>query len=130
MDWISLLSAIGFSGILTAIVGAVQNKRINKATADNSSADYTSKIIAQAEDRVNQVLEDRARMLQERNEAYTESKGQRKAKQEMREKLHAEQTLRHETELKLKDAEAKLQEAEWFRCETIACNKRVPPRKE
>lgn len=130
MDWVSLLSAIGFSGIVTAIVGTFQNRRINRATADSSVTEYTTRIIEQSDARVKQTLDDRVRAFQERDEAYAEAKEQRRAKQQWREKFYAEQRSKHEIELKLKDVEAELQQSEWFRCETIACTKRVPPRKE
>lgn len=129
MDWISLLAAVGSSGILITIVTAWLNRKVTKGIANNSNADYADKIIAQADRRVEQALTDKERALQERDNAYTESKGQRKAKQEWREKFFAEQKSHHATQLELKDALAKLAEAEWHRCETNGCERRVPPRK-
>lgn len=122
MDWITLASALGISGILQLIVTAFQNRKINKA-------DYAQKIIDQCEQRVKQALDDRDEARKERNEAWADAKGQRKAKQEWRDRYFAEQKVHHETQLTLKDTLTKLAETEWHRCEVNGCKDRMPPRK-
>lgn len=123
MDWVTLISAFGVSGILQLIITGFQNRKINKA-------DYSQKIIDQSEQRVKQALEDCARMREERDAAYQDAKEQRTAKREWRSKHHDEQQAHHKTQLRVKDLEANLQEAEWFRCEIAACADRKPPREE
>jgi hypothetical protein len=129
MDWTTIIVAFVANGVLLGIVTGLQNRRINRASANNSDAEYSSKIIQQSDERVRQALDDRDRVMRERNDAYEESKGQRKAKQEWREKFHDEQKTHHETQLLLKDTENKLSEAEWHRCEMNGCTRRIPPRK-
>lgn len=122
MDWLTLASALGVSSILQIVVTGWQNRKINKA-------DYAQKIIDQAETRVTHALDDRDRAIKERDEAWADSKGQRKAKQEWRNKCLEEQRAHHKTQLELKDSLAKIAEAEWHRCEVNGCTKRIPPRK-
>lgn len=104
------------------IVTGWQNRRINKA-------DYAGKIIEQSDKRVDQALADKDRALAERDDARSDAKGQRKAKQEWRDKFFTEQKAHHETQLTLKDTSAKLAEADWHRCEQNGCKERIPPRK-
>lgn len=130
MDWISLLVAIGASGIITTIVTAVLNKRITKAQAKNSEADYAAKVIAQCEERVKHALQDRDRALEERNEAREEAKGQRKAKQDWRDKYIESTEALHALKLQFKDEEKATAEANFHRCEVRGCKERKPPRKE
>lgn len=84
MDLVSILTAIGASGVVTAVVSWVQNRRINNATAyaatHNAEADYTCRIIEQADKRVAQALDDRDRAFRERAEAYETAKRQCKDK--------------------------------------------------
>lgn len=127
--WVSIITAVVASGILTTIITAIQKRGIVRATANNSNADYTSKIIAQSDARVAQALEDKNRAVKERDDAYADAKGQRKAKQEWREKFFAEQKAHHEAQLTLKDTLAKLASAEWHRCDKNGCVDRKPPRK-
>lgn len=128
MDWVSLVSAIGFSGILTAVVTGIQNKRINKASANNSDADYSAKILAQADERVAQALSDRDRAMKERDEAYAEAKGQRKSKRDWREVSVALEREKHALQLEVKDLSAKITVLEWHKCEVTGCANRMPPR--
>jgi hypothetical protein len=134
MDILSIITAIAGSGILTAVVGFFQNRRINQASAvaaeRTTEADYTERILKQADDRVAQALADRDRAFKERDDAYAESKLQRKAKQEWRDKFFAEQAAKHSLELELADTKAMLKEERWHRCEAPACNERKPPRNE
>jgi hypothetical protein len=65
----------------------------------------------------------------ERDKWQEECRGQRKAKQEWRVKYEASVSRIHELELKIKDKDAKLAEADWQRCETSGCQNRIPPRK-
>lgn len=120
MDWVTLLSALGIGGVLQFVVTAIFNRKSN-------NADYAQKILDQAEIRVTQALDDRERVTKERDEAREEAKGQRKAKQEWRDKFLNEQRLHHETQLALKDTQSKLVDERWYRCE-IKCPKRKPPR--
>jgi hypothetical protein len=107
---------------------AEMNKAQATATEQTSEADYAEKIIKQSDERVKQALDDKERAVSERDAAYAEAKGQRKAKQEWREKYFEEEKAHHATQLSLKDTEAKLAEAEWHRCEVNGCSKRMPPR--
>lgn len=120
MDWVTLLSALGIGGVLQFVVSAIFNRKSN-------NADYAQKILEQAEIRVSQALDDRDRIIKERDYARDEAKGQRKSKQEWRDRFLKEQELHHETQLTLKDIEAKLVDEKWYRCE-LKCAKRKPPR--
>lgn len=122
------MSAIGVSGAVTAVVSGLLNKRITTATANNSTADYTEKIIRQADERVAQAISDYNRAIKERDEAYAESKGQRNAKRDHRKLAEQLREENHQLQLRVKDVESKLAIAEWHRCEIVACAKRVPPR--
>ncbi len=102
---------------------------ISRAAANNSDADYAEKIIRQADDRVAQYRADMELVRTERDQWQEESKGQRKAKQEWREKYEEAVARTHELELALKDMESKCRESEWHRCETNGCKNRIPPRK-
>lgn len=130
MDWVSLISAIGVSSVLTTVVTGVLNKRINRATANNSNADYAEKIIKQSDERVAQVLADYNRAMKERDDAFAESKNQRKAKHDWREKAMSAQTTMHEQQLRIKDLESTVKLLEYHKCEIFACSKRVPPRRD
>lgn len=129
MGWTEIIIAVITSGIITAIVSGILNRRVTRAQANNSDADYAEKIIKQADDRVAQYRADMELVREERDKWQEESRGQRKAKQEWRGK-HEEAVSRiHELELSNKDKDAKLAEAEWHRCETNGCASRIPPRK-
>lgn len=129
MGWTEIIIAVITSGIITAIVSGILNRRVTRAQANNSDADYAEKIIKQADDRVAQYRADMELVREERDKWQEESRGQRKAKQEWRGK-HEEAVSRiHELELSNKDKDAKLAEAEWHRCETNGCANRIPPRK-
>lgn len=129
MDWISLVSAVGINTLAMAVITGIQNRRINKAAANNSNADYAQKVIAQADERVAQAISDRERAISERDAAYAESKGQRTAKREWRDKFYAMQDANHELELKNHSLVSSLNEANWHKCEVNGCIKRTPPRK-
>ncbi len=133
MNFESIIIAVVSSGAITAVVTWFQNRRINNATARatsySSESDYAEKIIAQADKRVEQMMEDRKRALQERDEAYKEAKVQRKDKHEWRQKFFDCQAEKHELELKLKDVDAQLAEERWRRCDVDDCPQRRPPRK-
>jgi hypothetical protein len=136
----ALLASTGFSTLLITIFGAWQNRKINRikteAEANTAEADYSERIIKQANERVDQAIDDRNRAIadrdrirNERDAAYGEIKVQRKAKQEWREKFYAEQESKHALHLKLKDTELKMSEERSFRCEVEDCPNRKPPRK-
>ncbi len=131
MNIADILTAVGVNSILLAVIAFFQNRHINNATAKaterSTEADYTKRILEQADDRVNQAIADRDRVVKERDEAYLEAKAQRKAKQEWRDKFFAEQAERHAVELKLKDSEAERIKERYYRCE-VECPGRVPPR--
>lgn len=126
--WLQLLLAVVTSGIITAVVTGIQNKRITNATANNGNADFTAKIIEQAEQRVKHAIDDRDRALAERNDSYAEAKGQRKAKQEWRDKFLKLEKESHTKDLRIKDLEAALAQAEWDKCTVNGCSGRKPPR--
>ncbi len=136
MEWYNILGILlGGGGIISSIVMAYMNRRVTRAQAlqiesqaKTGNADYADKIIEQANERVSQALADRDRALKERDDAYIESKAQRKAKQEWREKYNALVQEKHTLELDNKDLLAKLNEADWHRCEVNGCGNRVPPR--
>lgn len=134
MNIVEILSAVGVSGVITGVLALFQDRRIRKATAVASErtteADYTTKILEQADERVKQALDDRERAFAERDKAYTEAKEQRRAKQEWREKFFCEQEAKHALELERAELNAQLQQERWYRCEKPMCKARRPPRKE
>lgn len=123
-----MLSAAGVAGVLTTVAQALVNRKMNKATANNTEADYTKKIIEQSDARAAQYKEDANLFRKERDEAREESKGQRKAKQEWRDRFYESEKARHALELELSDERAKRAEERWHRCEVNGCNDRMPPR--
>ncbi len=128
MDIYTILMNIGGSGVLLTFVTAFVNRKINRATFNNSNADYAGKIIEQADDRVNQYKDDMERLRAERGQCQEECKGQRKAKQEWRGKYEESLSRIHTLELNVKELEGKLAEADWHRCEVNGCHNRIPPR--
>jgi hypothetical protein len=130
MDIQSILISFAGSSVLTSIVGWLVNRKLNIIAAQKAEvgvksdiADYTAKILLQAEERVKQALSDRDRAIRERDEAYMEAKEQRKAKQEYRDKAH-------KLEIRAKELEFRLKEEQWHRCEAVSCKDRIPPRIE
>lgn len=149
MDLVNLFTSLGGVGALGGLFAWLGNRALNRtiekineanarktladaeishAEADSTSADYAEKIIKQSDERVAQALADRDRAVTERDAAYVEAKGQRKAKQEWRGKFLAEEKEHHATQLTLKDTEGLLKEAKWNECKVNGCVKRVPPR--
>lgn len=148
MDIANTLIQLGGLGVFTSLFAWLGNRKLNRtiaemntsaakktladaeisrAEADSTSADYTEKIIKQSDERVMQALTDRDRAISERDAAYAEAKGQRKSKQEWRDKFLDEEKAHHATQLSLKDTEGLLKEAKWNECK-LNCAKRVPPR--
>jgi hypothetical protein len=137
MDIQSILVAFAGSSTFTTVLGWRVNRKLNAIAAQKAevevksdTADYTAKILDQADKRVEQTIADRERAISERDKAYTEAKEQRKAKQEHRQNWLNEQAKSHRLELQVKELEGRLREERWYRCETIACQRRVPPRTE
>jgi hypothetical protein len=135
-----LLASAGLPTLLVAILGFFQNRKINRikeeAAINTAEVDYSDRIIKQSDERVKQAIEDRNRAISdrdriilERDAAYIEVKGQRKAKQEWRDRFYSEQEAKHAIHIELKDAILKFNEEKTFRCEIESCTKRRPPRK-
>lgn len=131
MDIATIITAI--NTIAIGILGWLGDRRMKRAEAVSkertSETDYTGQIIKQAEERVSQLREDKERAIAERDAAYAESKGQRKSKQEWRDKFFEEQKTHHATQIALKDLQAQLREERFHRCEINGCTDRKPPRK-
>ena len=128
MDFVGILSTAGVASVLTTVAQALVNRKMNRAAAKNTEAEYTKKIIEQSDARAAQYKEDANLFRKERDEAREESKGQRKAKQEWRNKFYESERVRHALELELSDERAKRAEDRWHRCEVNGCGNRLPPR--
>lgn len=128
MDILSILTAIGASGVISGLLTWLGSRRKDAAQVSNLKADYTDKILQQSNERAAQYKADADQFRKEREEAREEAKGQRRSKQEWRDKYLNSEKRTHELELSVKDVEARIAEERWHRCEVNGCDKRMPPR--
>jgi septal ring factor EnvC (AmiA/AmiB activator) len=128
MDIISIITALGLNGVLIAVLGWWRDRRKDNIQADTLEVAKVDQIIAQANARVKQYIDDATRLRSERDEARNECKGQRKAKQDWRDKYMETQQNLHDNELENSELKSQLREARFHVCTVNGCVKREPPR--
>lgn len=128
MDITTLLTAIGVSGLLSGLLQWFTNRKITNAQADNATADYVSKIIEQADKRVQQYEDDAKNWREKIVETETYAKEQRLAFNALREENAQLKESSHKTELQCRDLKHALEIADYARCTVNDCKKRIPPR--